>query len=159
MGQHRRKPLDEHFSRRRKVARSRRKAAADHHDALGADRGGLVDHALVVVDRRHQPIPAGGGEQAAAAIAGDAQAACPEDARRLGDAGLLHHVAPRRDAGKAMARRRRDRLRQLPLPAHGREVEGEVAAWDSPDFNLQPSKRCAICATEVRTPANFGSIA
>ncbi len=65
-------------------------------------------------------------EQAAAAIAGDAQAAALEDARCLRDAGLLHHVAPRRDAGKAVARGGGDRFRQLPLLAHRREVEGEV---------------------------------
>ena len=55
MRQYRGQSLDEHRAARRgKIARTRREAAADHHDAFGADRGGLVDHPLVVVDRGAQ---------------------------------------------------------------------------------------------------------
>ena len=74
------------------------------------------------------------------------QAVCTKNARRFRDAGLLHHLAPRRDAGKAVAHCGGRRLRQLPLPAHRREIEGQLwlchwlclwLFWDRPRLHSQ----------------------
>ena len=77
------KAVGDHFMGRAQVARAFGQTAADEHDALAAEHGRLVDHALVVVDDR---LPLGGGrsgKQAAAAIAGDAQVVVLDEPRRL----------------------------------------------------------------------------
>ena len=70
-------PSAHHLPRRVDVARALRQSAADQHQAFGAERGRLVDRALVVVDRGLPARRIGCGKHAAAAIAGDPHAVVP----------------------------------------------------------------------------------
>ena len=51
MRQERGDAVGHHLARGGNVARALRQAADHQHQAFGADRGGLIDRALVVVDR------------------------------------------------------------------------------------------------------------
>ena len=97
--QHGGKPFAKQPARARQIARTRREAAADDDDCFGADGGGFIDHPLVVVDRVPEFVAAFGPEQTAPAVAGDAHAVRAKNARAFGNTDLLHHLAPRRDAG------------------------------------------------------------
>src|SRR5215468_2534151 len=137
MGQHCGQAFDEHRAGAGQVARARREAAADDHDAFSPDRGGLIDHPFVIVDRVLEFFAARSTEQTTAAIARHAQAMRAKNARGFRDTSLLHHLTPRSDARKAMAHSCLNGLRQLPLRAYGREVEGEV----EPHVDRYPPKK------------------
>ena len=80
------------------VARALGQAAADEHDEVGAELGRLCDRAAVVVDRVR------GGEEAAAAQAGDGQAGVADEPRGGGGAARLGDlVAPQADLPDAGA--------------------------------------------------------
>ena len=126
MRQDRRHAVEIAPARRLDVARAGRHAAADHHEAVGADRGALVDHALVVVDQRLLSGRVRAAEQPAAAIAGHLHAVRPDDARRLLRPHRLHVLAPRRDAADAVLHQRLDAGLQVELMPDGGEIDREA---------------------------------
>jgi hypothetical protein len=65
-------------------------------------------------------------EKAATAQARDTHAVILDDARGLLEADFLHLVAPGIDRGNALPRAGFDRLAQVPLLAHGRQIDGET---------------------------------
>jgi hypothetical protein len=108
------------------VARALRQAADHKHQAFGADRGRFVEGALVVVDRGLAARGVSRREKAAAAQARDAHAVILDHARGFLHADFLHLIAPGIDRRNAVARAGFDRLAQVPLLAHGRQIDGEA---------------------------------
>src|SRR5947209_19777482 len=101
MRQNGRHAVREHFSRGLDVARTFGNSATDEDDAVRADRGCFVDHALVVVDRRLPARGIGGRKQPAAAIAGHLDAILLYHASRFIETRRLDVVTPwcnRRDS-------------------------------------------------------------
>ena len=126
MRQDRRHAVEIASARRLDVARAGREAAADHDQAIGADRRALVDHPLVVVDQRLLARRIGRAEQPAAAIAGHLHAVVAEDPRGFIHADVLHVLTPRRDAAHALLHIGLDAVFEAVLLAHGREIDREA---------------------------------
>ena len=96
----------------------------------GADGLGLVDGLAVVLERGAQAGGIGSGKEAAAAVAGDADAGLPDLACRRIETGCLHLIAPRTDGADAAPRAGLDDGRQGELLAHRRRIhrqEREIA--------------------------------
>ena len=123
--QKRAKSVAHHGARAADVARAVRQSAADEHETFGAQGRGLVDGALVVVDGALAPRRIGRREHAAAAEVGDAEAVVAHDAGSFREPDLCHLVAPGRNRGDAELCASLDRLSQVELLAHGREVDGQ----------------------------------
>lgn len=100
---------------------------ADHkHEAIGAQSGGLIDGALVVVDRRLAVRRRGCRKETAAAKAGELDAVLADDAHRLVEPHLGDLIAPGGDRGDAVFQAEIDRFGEATLFANGREVDGEI---------------------------------
>src|SRR5262249_31920419 len=112
----------------------------------------FADLAMLRAGGALPPRRIGSRKQPAAAVATHPQAAVAEDACRFRDAGLLHHVAPRCDPGEAVTRGSRHRLGQLPLLAHGREIEGDVGSRHGEPQRAPCGFSCSACAA-MRTEA------
>ena len=101
--------------------------AADHqHQAGGAQRCCFVDGPLVVVDRGLPPGRIGGRKHAAAAIAADSEPIILDRAHRLAKSDRRDLIAPRIDRGDAVTPAGVGRLAQIPLLAHGGEIDGQA---------------------------------
>ena len=123
MRQHSSDAISHHLARRADVARAFRQSADNQHKAIGAERRGFVDRPLVVVDGG---LPAGGirrRKHAAAAIAADAQAIVLDGAGRLAEPDGSDLVAPGIDRRNAVPRASFRRLDDIPLLAHGRQID------------------------------------
>ncbi len=104
VGQQRSKAVANLRMRTGEILRSFRQAAADQHQALRADAGGLIDGTLVVVERGAAAGLVRGGKQSGPAQARDGDAGVAHDPTGLRNADRLHEIAPRRDGGDASAR-------------------------------------------------------
>jgi hypothetical protein len=99
--------------------------AADHQDQThGVERRRLVDGPAIVIDRSLPCRRIGSGKHAAAAKPAHGHAVVLDDARRFGEGDPRHLVAPRRHRPDAGSRATLNRLAQIPLLAHGGEVDG-----------------------------------
>src|SRR5690606_19236065 len=94
-------------------------AAADEHQHLGAQSGGFVEGAEVVVDAPQPLSLVLGREEAAAAEARDAQARGADRVRGLAHRNVGELLAPRGDPGDAGPGARLDGLEE-PGPDRGR---------------------------------------
>ena len=155
--QDRREPVGDHRAGAGDVARAGRQAADDEDEAVGAERRRLVDGAAVVVDRGTAAGSIGGGEHAAAAEAGDAQAVAGEDAGRLGKADLRHLVAPGCHRRDAVADAGRSRLAQVPLLAHRGEVDRETLGAHRPRLPSPQAMPPSASTALMRLAASSGS--
>jgi hypothetical protein len=104
----------------------RGKTSDDKDQTLRADRGGFIEGALVVIDGCRAAGRVRRRKEAAAAQSGHAHAAVLQDARRFRHPLLLHLIAPGIDRGNTHARTSFHRFAQIPLFAHGRQIDRET---------------------------------
>ena len=110
---HRRQAVDDHLPRAVKVAAAFRNAAAHHHQRIGAQRGGFVQRAKIIVD---PPLPFFCGqrrEHPAAAQSRDAQSGIADLPAVLPGGGIFDLVAPHADPLQSAACGSFDRLAQI----------------------------------------------
>jgi len=102
-----------------------RQTADDQDQAGGAERERLVDRPPVVVECCAPAFAIDRGEHPAAAVAGYRETGIADAQRRVLQSCRRDLVAPWGDAANTVARAPVDDLRQRPLLADGRGVEGE----------------------------------
>ncbi len=135
--QDRRDPFSYSFSGKGKIFRARQQAAHDQHQALRAQLVRLFDRAPVVV------APVLRREEAAAAQAGYGKSVLPYRGSRRLQAHCRDLVAPGRDAADIVPGAAVDHLREVPLLADRRGIEGELH-YSVPGGNSL-GKKSGIC--------------
>ena len=141
------------------VLRAFRQAADDQHQAVRADRGGLVDGAAVVVERGAASGFVGRRKHAAAAEAGDGQAAARGSA------------APPASTPQACTMSRHGAIAVMPARAqpstscverprlHRRRVDRRAASCRCDRSRITPARRGVAITTRMRAAARSGSAA
>ena len=133
-----------HVARCDDVARALRQASDDQDEALRAERRGFVDRPPVIVDGGRAPSRIGGREHAAAAIAGHPKTVRLDRAHRFVEAYGGHLIAPRINSPNAMPDAGLHGLNQIPLLAHGGEINGK-----SVDAHGETRAGCVVCASRM----------
>ena len=155
VGQQRRDAVAHLLVRAGEIFRPFRQSARDQHQAFGADTGGFVDGAAVVVERSTASGFVGSGKHAAAAQARDVQRCVADQLAGLVDAHGLDDVAPRRDGRDSRALAAVDQLRQRPR-LHGRGIDGEQLGVMGKIAHHAITPRIAI-TMRMRAAARSGS--